>query len=98
MADWPEDELKLIANSDDLHIAPLRDDGVTFGTPTWIWSVVVDGGGDGLEGRSRWLRSREDCFLLEWVTARFGFVVQGVSPNPPFSFMMCFAPRAQHQG
>ena len=20
-----------------------RDDGVTFGTPTWIWSVVVDG-------------------------------------------------------
>ncbi len=40
---WPEDELKRIAESDDLHIAPLRDDGVTHGTPTWIWSVVVDG-------------------------------------------------------
>jgi hypothetical protein len=27
---------------DDLHIAPLREDGVTHGTPTWIWSVAVD--------------------------------------------------------
>ena len=25
-----------------LHIAPFRDDGVTYGTPTWIWSVAVD--------------------------------------------------------
>ncbi|MBV9296870.1 MAG: DUF2255 family protein, partial [Acidobacteriaceae bacterium] len=32
-----------IADTDDLHIAPFRDDGVTYGTPTWIWSVVVDG-------------------------------------------------------
>ncbi len=23
--------------------APFRDDGVTYGTPTWIWSVAVDG-------------------------------------------------------
>ena len=26
----------------DLHISPFRDDGKTYGTPTWIWSVVVD--------------------------------------------------------
>ena len=26
-----------------MHIAPFRDDGVTYGTPTWIWSVAVDG-------------------------------------------------------
>jgi hypothetical protein len=32
-----------IATTDDLHIAPFREDGVTTGTPTWIWSVVVDG-------------------------------------------------------
>ena len=25
------------------HIAPFRDDGKTYGTLTWIWSVVVDG-------------------------------------------------------
>jgi hypothetical protein len=40
---WPEDELQKIAAADDLHIAPLREDGVTYGTPTWIWSVMVDG-------------------------------------------------------
>jgi hypothetical protein len=40
---WPKDELRNIADTDDLHISPLRDDGKTYGTPTWIWSVVVDG-------------------------------------------------------
>ena len=43
MNNWNDDELRRIAESDDLHIAPFRDDGVTLGTPTWIWSVVVDG-------------------------------------------------------
>ena len=42
MAGWREAELEKIAETDDLHIAPFRDDGVTYGTPTWIWSVVVD--------------------------------------------------------
>jgi len=36
-------ELRKIGMTDDLHISPLRNDGVTYGTPTWIWSVVVDG-------------------------------------------------------
>jgi hypothetical protein len=43
MATWNEDELRRIAASDDLHVAPFREDGVTYGTLTWIWSVVVDG-------------------------------------------------------
>jgi hypothetical protein len=43
MRTWPEEEIRKIAESDDLHIAPFRDDGKTYGTPTWIWSVVVDG-------------------------------------------------------
>ena len=43
MATWPKDELDKIAEADDLHIAPFREDGVTYGTPTWIWSVAVDG-------------------------------------------------------
>jgi hypothetical protein len=43
MAKWSKDELRKIAGSDDLHISPFRDDGVTYGTPTWIWSVVVSG-------------------------------------------------------
>src|SRR3954447_11358394 len=44
MAAWPDDELAKIAVADDLHISPLRDDGVTYGTPTWIWSVALDDG------------------------------------------------------
>lgn len=43
MTTWPEDELRRIAETDDLHISPFREDGETYGTPTWIWSVVVDG-------------------------------------------------------
>ena len=43
MIAWHHAELKRIAQADDLHIAPLRDDGKTYGTPTWIWSVAVDG-------------------------------------------------------
>jgi hypothetical protein len=30
-----------IATNDDLHVSPFREDGVTYGTPTWIWSVAV---------------------------------------------------------
>src|SRR5438876_10772868 len=60
MATWSKDELRKIAEADDLHISPLREDGVTYGTPTWIWSVVV---GDDLYVRayngqdSRWYRA-----------------------------------------
>src|SRR5882762_7186117 len=39
---WPKEELRKIAETDDLHVAPFREDGMTPGTPTWIWSVVVD--------------------------------------------------------
>ncbi len=39
---WSKEEVRKIADGDDLHIAPFREDGATFGTPTWIWSVAVD--------------------------------------------------------
>jgi len=60
MAAWSSNELHKIAESDDLHISPFREDGVTYGTPTWIWSVAVD---DALYARayngrqSRWYRA-----------------------------------------
>lgn len=60
MATWPKDDLGKIAGADDLHISPLREDGVTYGTPTWIWSVAV---GDALYVRayngqkSRWYQA-----------------------------------------
>jgi hypothetical protein len=43
MSSWKKDEVDKIAKTDDLHISPFREDGTTYGTPTWIWSVVVDG-------------------------------------------------------
>ena len=57
---WPDGDLCRIAATDDLHIAPFREDGVTPGTFTWIWSVVVDGGlyVRAYNGqRSRWYRA-----------------------------------------
>ena len=60
MAIWSKEKLHNIAAADDLHVSPFREDGVTYGTPTWIWSVAV---GDVLyvrayNGRnSRWYRA-----------------------------------------
>ena len=57
---WSSNELERIAGADDLRISRLRQDGVTYGTPTWIWSVSVDGelyvrGYNGQE--SRWYQA-----------------------------------------
>jgi hypothetical protein len=60
MTKWSKGELRKIAESDDLHISPFREDGKTYGTPTWIWSVTV---GDGIYVRayngkaSRWFQA-----------------------------------------
>lgn len=43
MSIWTEDDLRRLAGTADLHISPFREDGITYGTPTWIWSVLVDG-------------------------------------------------------
>jgi hypothetical protein len=42
MVAWLKQELRNIAEADDLHISPLRENRLTYGTPTWIWSVAVD--------------------------------------------------------
>jgi hypothetical protein len=41
MTTWSKYELRRIADADDLHVSPFRKDSVTYGTPTWIWSVAV---------------------------------------------------------
>ena len=57
---WDGDTLSRIGETDDLHASPFRADGETYGTPTWIWSVVV---GEGLFVRayngvaSRWYQA-----------------------------------------
>jgi hypothetical protein len=41
MITWSKYELCKIAEDDDLHISPFREDGV-MAPPTKIWSVAVD--------------------------------------------------------
>jgi hypothetical protein len=37
MNSWNEDDLRAIAESNDLYISPFREDG-THGTPTLVWA------------------------------------------------------------
>jgi len=39
---WTPEQLDEFTSADDLHVSPFYSDGKTYGTPTWIWSVVVD--------------------------------------------------------
>ena len=83
MSTWPQEELRRVAESDDLHISPFRDDGVTYGTPTWIWSVVV---GDDLYVRayygqaSRWYQAALKQQAGRIVAARAPARVRSASP------------------
>ncbi len=80
MITWSKDELDKIAASDDLHVAPFREDGKTYGTPTWIWSVVVN---DTLYARaysgkrSRWyqaaLRQKAGRIIASGMTREVSF-------------------------
>jgi hypothetical protein len=69
MTTWSKDELRKVAEADDLHISPFREDGVTYGTPTWIWSVAVD---DALYVRG--------YSIVQYLTQK----CCGIGPLPPF--------------
>ncbi len=43
MASWPPDVLRVIEQNQDLFVSPFRDDGVTYGTPTQTWALIVNG-------------------------------------------------------
>lgn len=40
---WDPKVAQAVEKSNDLHVAPFREDGKTYGTPTWVYAVVVDG-------------------------------------------------------
>lgn len=85
MSEWSKENIGKMAETDDLHISPFRDDGVTYGTPTWIWSVVVNGSlfVRGYNGqRSRWyqaaLKQRVGRITAAGMTREVAFeMVQG---------------------
>ena len=37
------EELNQMIEADDLKISVLRDNGLSYGTPTWIWVVAING-------------------------------------------------------
>jgi hypothetical protein len=43
MSPWTPEDLRAIADTDDLFVSPFREDGTTHGTPTRVWALVVDG-------------------------------------------------------
>src|SRR4051794_39977416 len=101
MSTWPKDELPRIAATDDLHISPFRDDGKTYGTPTWIWSVVID---DALYVRayngqsSRWyqaaLRQKQGRITAAGITKEVTFE----TVNGPLNVRIDDAYQAKYKG
>ena len=43
MTSWTPADLDAIRRNADLFVSPFRDDGVTYGTPTQTWVLVVNG-------------------------------------------------------
>jgi len=88
MTAWPKTELHKIADADDLHISPFREDGVTYGTPTWIWSVALDGAlyVRGYNGqKSRWyqaaVRQKAGRITAAGITKEVSFETVGGEVN-----------------
>ena len=103
MSAWRKDELRRIAEADDLHIAPFREDGKTYGTPTWIWSVAVD---DALYVRgyngekSRWyqaaVRQKAGRIITAGMTKEVRF--EAVEETDPIEERIDEAYRAKYAG
>ena len=98
---WPQNELRKIAAADDVQVSPFREDGVTYGTPTWIWSVAV---GDALYVRayngqnSRWyeaaIKQRAGRIIAAGLTKEISFApVDG-----PINDLVDQAYRAKYRG
>jgi hypothetical protein len=43
MPSWASPDLDIIRRNPDFYVSPLREDGITYGTPTRTWALVVDG-------------------------------------------------------
>ena len=101
MTTWSTDELRKIAEADALHISPLREDGLTYGTPTWIWSVAVD---DALYVRgyngqsSRWYQAAVRQKAGRMIAAGTTKEVTFVPVNGPINDRIDDAYRVKYQG
>ncbi|HEU4766087.1 MAG TPA: DUF2255 family protein [Pyrinomonadaceae bacterium] len=98
---WLKDELHKMVDADDLHISPFREDGVTYGTPTWIWSVAVDDAlyVRGFNGqKSRWYRAAVQQRAGRIVAARMTREVTFEPVEGPINDRIDIAYRAKYRG
>ncbi|MGD0787700.1 MAG: DUF2255 family protein [Terracidiphilus sp.] len=101
MSAWSKEELSKIAAADDLHISPFREDGVTYGTPTWIWSVAV---GDALYVRgyngqsSRWYQAAVQQKAGQIIAAGITKQVSFEPEDGPINDRIDDAYRAKYRG
>jgi hypothetical protein len=101
MAAWSEDDLRKIAEADDLRIAPFREDGTTYGTPTWIWSVAVDDAlyVRGCNGRkSRWYQAAARQKAGRIIAAGMTKEVAFAPVDGPINELVDEAYRAKYRG
>ena len=101
MTTWSSEDITRLAATDDLHIAPFRADGVTYGTLTWIWSVVVDGrlfvrAYNGPS--SRWYRSATSQYAGRITAAGSTFEVTFAAADPSLADDIDAAYRAKYAG
>ena len=98
---WTQNEMAAIAQTDDLHVSPFRDDRKTYGTPTWIWSVVVD---DGLYVRayngqaSRWYQAAMRQKAGRITAAGMTKAVEFEPVNGPINDLIDEAYQAKYKG
>lgn len=43
MGTWTPEQFRLIEENTSFYVAPFREDGTTYGTPTETWALVIDG-------------------------------------------------------
>lgn len=105
MSNWSNSELTKIVAADDLHIAPFREDGVTYGTLTWIWCVAVDGElyVRAYNGQSsRWyqaaLRQKAGRIRAAGLTREVTFEAVDESTSGPLTASIDDAYRAKYKG
>lgn len=100
---WSKEELSKIVVADDLHVSPFREDGVTYGTPTWVWCVVVDGAvyARAYHGqRSSWYQAavRQQAGRVTVAGMTKEVIFEPVAPDDPIQNRIDEAYRTKYRG
>lgn len=83
---WNVEQINQFKNADDMYVSPFYSDGETLGTPTWIWSVIVDNNlyVRAYNGqRSRWYQSAKEQMAgqIQLANQKFDVVFEPIARN-----------------